>query len=319
MADTQAEIYKIVFCGLDFAGKTSILKVLEGSYSGLDRIKPTMGKKRTEWDILGFKIVNWDLGGQEHYRKEYLSNVDVLRDTNLLIFIVDVQDAERFKEASTYFNDILNAFDTLKIKAPVILCLHKIDPDVLEHPHIIKNLKKLTDMFSAYSQEHGVEISVFKTSIFDRKSLIEMFSYGIKQLIPVGVLSEILEEFRQETVELGLIGTILFDQSFFIVGTSFEDVATQNMTFKSINSFITMMRDFQGVYDEERQINFNLSITDGVSYQFTVQKFSANSTSYYLLIMGTMTLKIDEIFFLFHKKFLPKIDKNLQNILKSIE
>ena len=316
----MAEIYKIVFCGLDFAGKTSILKVLEGSYSGLDRIKPTLGKKRTEWDILGFKVINWDLGGQERYRKEYLSkDIDVLRDTNLLIFVVDIQDAERFKEAGTYFNDILSALDSLKIKTPVILCLHKIDPDVIDHPHIIKNLKKLTDMFSAYSSEHGVEISVFKTSIFDRKSLIETFSYGIKQLIPLGVLSEILEEFRQESGELGLIGTILFDQNFFIVGTSFEDITTQNMTFKSINSFITMMRDFQGVYDEDRQINFNLSITNGTSYRFTVQKFSAVLNPYYLLIMGTMTLKIDDIFFLFHEKYLSKIDKSLENILKSIE
>ena len=316
----MAEIYKIIFCGLDFAGKTSILKVLEGSYSGLDRIKPTLGKKRTEWDILGFKVINWDLGGQERYRKEYLSkDVDVLRDTNLLIFVVDIQDAERFKEASTFFNDILSAFDTLKVKSPVILCLHKIDPDVIDHPHIIKNLKKLTDMFSAYSQEHGVEISVFKTSIFDRKSLIEMLSYGIKQLIPLGILSEILEEFRQETSELGLVGTILFDQNFFIVGTSFENITTQNMTFKSINSFITMMRDFQGVYDDDRQINFSLSITNGTSHRFTVQKFSAVSNPYYLLLMGEMTLKPDDIFFLFHEKFLPKIDESLQNILKSNE
>ena len=57
----MSEIYKIIFLGLDFAGKTSILKILEGSYSGLDKIKPTLGPKRTAYDILGFKIMNWDL------------------------------------------------------------------------------------------------------------------------------------------------------------------------------------------------------------------------------------------------------------------
>jgi len=316
----MAEIYKIVFCGLDFAGKTSILKVLEGSYSGLDRIKPTIGQKRTEWDILGFKVINWDLGGQEQYRAEYLANADqVLRDTNLLIFVVDVQDAERFKNASVYFNNILSALDTLKIKAPVILCLHKIDPDVIEHPHIVKNLKKLTEMFSAYSQEHGVEIQVFKTSIFDRKSLVEMFSNGIKQLIPLGILSQILEEFRLENSKLGLIGAILFDQNFFIVGNSFENTATQNMTYKSINSFITMMRDFKGVYNEDRQINFNISITNGTTYRFVVQKFPSALNPYYLLIMGATDLKFTELFSLFQKKFLIRIDKSLKDIIESLE
>lgn len=316
----MTEIYKIVFCGLDFAGKTSILKVLEGSYSGLDRIKPTMGRKRTEWDILGLKVINWDLGGQEQYRKEYLANVDqVLRDTNLLIFVVDVQDAERFKDASVYFNDILTALDSLEIKAPVLLCLHKIDPDVIEHPHIIKNLKKLTEMFSAYSQEHGVEIQVYKTSIFDRKSLVEMFSYGIKQLIPLGILSKILEDFRQENRKLGLIGAILFDQNFFIVGNSFETPAMQNMTYKSINSFITMMRDFKGVYNDDRQINFDLSITNGTTYRFVVQKFPGALNPYYLLIMGATDLKVNEIFPLFQKKFLVKIDQSLKDLVKSLE
>ena len=61
----MSEIYKLVMAGLDFAGKTSILKILEGSYSDLDQIKPTLGSERTEWDILGFKIINWDLGGQK--------------------------------------------------------------------------------------------------------------------------------------------------------------------------------------------------------------------------------------------------------------
>lgn len=80
-----------------------------------------------------------------------------------------------------------------------------------------------------------------------------------------------------------------------------------------------MMRDFQGVYDEDRQINFNLSISNGTSHRFTVQKFSATANPYYLLVMGSLTMKVDEVFSLFSEKYLPKIEENLQNVLKSIE
>ena len=187
----MSEIYKIVFLGLDFAGKTSILKVLEGSYSDLDQIKPTLGSKRSEWDILGFKIMNWDLGGQKQYRDEYLANKgQILHDTNLLIFVVDAQDADRFDEAGTYFNNILQALEDLEIRCPVLLCIHKMDPNIVDNPDIQTNLEKITDLFSEYSQIHDVEIKVYITSIFDQKSLIEMFSDGIRQLMPVGIINK---------------------------------------------------------------------------------------------------------------------------------
>jgi hypothetical protein len=91
------------------------------------------------------------------------------------------------------------------------------------------------------------------------------------------------------------------------------------MTYSSINSFITMMRDFKGVYNEDRQINFTLSITNGTTHRFVVQKFPSTLNPYYLLIMGTTDLKANEIFSLFQKKFLGKIDQSLSDIVKSLE
>jgi len=315
-----SEIYKIVFVGLDFAGKTSILKVLAGSYSDLDRIKPTLGRERTEWDILGFKVINWDLGGQKQYRDEYIANAEqVLRDTNLLIFVVDVQDAERINDAANYFNDILHALDLLKIKCPVILCLHKVDPDIAKNPPIVKNLDWVTNLFSEFSEKHDVETNVFITSIFDRKSLIEMFSHGIGTLIPISILNTILDNFIKETKDIGVVGTILFDMNYIVVGSAFTTLNTRHTCFRTINAFTTLMRDFKGVYDEDRQISFNISISNGDIYRFTFSKFSELTSPFYLLIMGKQSLKVESAFTLFRKKYLPKIDESLHELIKKIE
>ena len=77
------------------------------------------------------------------------------------------------------------------------------------------NLEKITDILSDVSEQHNVEVKVYITSIFDEKSLIEMFSDGIRQLIPVGILNQILDDFRED---LGLNGVILFDLNFFVIG-----------------------------------------------------------------------------------------------------
>lgn len=316
----MSEIYKIIFLGLDFAGKTSILKVLEGSYSGLDKIKPTLGPKRTSYNILGFQIMNWDLGGQKQYRDEYLKNYEqVLQDTNLLIFVTDIQDESRFNEAGAYFDDMLHALDQLKIKCPVILCLHKVDPDIVENPIIIKNLNWVTNIFSEYSEKHDTEIKVFITSIFDRKALIEMFSYGISKLIPIGILSQILDEFRLATEKQGVVGTILFDMNFFVIGNAFPDVNLKNTCFKTINAFTTLMRDFKGVYDADRQVNFDLSVSNGDVYKFSLEKTTGLPETYYLLIMGTQSVKPTDIFSTFRKKFESKMADSLKNLIKAID
>ncbi len=315
----MSEIYKIVFLGLDFAGKTSILRVLEGSYSELDQIKPTLGRERTQWEILGLTIVNWDLGGQEQYREEYLANKEqVLHATNLLIFVVDVQDSDRFNEAVTYFTDILKALEDLKIRCPVLLCLHKMDPNITEKPQVQKNLKKVTDLFSDSAKEHDTEIKVFITSIFNQKSLIEMFSEGIRQLMPIGILSQILDAFLQETKSMGAVGAILLDLNYFVIGDSFPDLATKNTCYRTINAFITLMRDFKGIYEENRQIKFDLPISNRI-YKFTIQRLSELISPYYLLIMGSLALETDKIFSLFHKKYVSKIDENLAKLIKTID
>ena len=106
---------KIIFSGLDASGKTSFLRALRQRYSELTDIKPTKGIERTENTILGQNIVEWDVGGQLKYRKNFMKQADLyLYDTNLLNFLIDIRDEARYDEALDFFGQICyNSFTSL--------------------------------------------------------------------------------------------------------------------------------------------------------------------------------------------------------------
>jgi hypothetical protein len=161
-----------------------------------------------------------------------------------------------------------------------------------------------------------VEIKVFITSIYDQKSLIEMFSDGIQELLPIGMLNQLLENFRQEA---GIAGVILFDMNFFVIGDSFTDLDTKRAAYRTINAFVTLMRDYQGVYDDKQEIKFNINVLDGFNYKFQLNKITKLISPYYFLIMGLPTIVPKDVFKLFDAKYIPKIERNLHDLIKSID
>ena len=105
------EQFKILFAGLANAGKTSIILTLRRQFSDLSGIKPTKGIDRSEMDILGFKILTWDLGGQETYREEYKKKEAIIfAETEIFYYIVDTQEIDTYEEALQYFREIVEIY-----------------------------------------------------------------------------------------------------------------------------------------------------------------------------------------------------------------
>ncbi len=314
----MSELHKIVFVGLDAAGKTSILRALEGTYSGLDQIKPTLGTERSDFEIMGFQIKNWDLGGQERYRKEHLQGYkDVLLATDFLIFVLDIQNDKRFEEAEIYFDDVILALKRLKIKCPVLLCLHKADPDVIESSSLQKNLKVAANLFNAAAKKQDLKIKTYNTSIYDRKSLLEMFSYSISELIQLTLLNRVLDEFRQESDKYGVLGSVLFDQHLFVVGSSFPNPAIKSACFNTLNALTDITRDFKSVYDANRPIELNLPVIGGSLYKFSFMRIPKLPDTYYHLIMGAPSLKVIESIALFQNNFVAKINNTIYSQIQT--
>lgn len=57
---------KIIFAGLDSAGKSSIIYSLDKDSQKLAAVTPTLGVEHsaTEVKLLGLKVYRWDLGGE---------------------------------------------------------------------------------------------------------------------------------------------------------------------------------------------------------------------------------------------------------------
>ncbi len=63
-SDEKPDAQKILFTGLDMAGKTSIILALQREFSKIAILKPTRGAQRRIFEFLGREISEWDLGGQ---------------------------------------------------------------------------------------------------------------------------------------------------------------------------------------------------------------------------------------------------------------
>src|SRR4030042_643204 len=61
---------KIILAGLDNAGKTSLLSVLQNKYSVIKNLLPTRGLSRETLEFFGMTLTAWDLGGEIAYREK---------------------------------------------------------------------------------------------------------------------------------------------------------------------------------------------------------------------------------------------------------
>lgn len=258
---------KIIFAGLDSAGKTSFLNALEEKYSTLTKMKPTMGPDRREFSIFGFTISNWDLGGQETYRASYLQEKNrYFTSVNAIFFIIDIQDTRRDDEAIKYFKSIIDVLNEFNESPAIVVCWHKCDADIIAKP---ETTDRITALDARVREVLGGtrKASTFKTSIFEKFSLVKAFSQGLIAVSPKTLIIESqLKDFARKTFSSAVM---VLDSNHLLLGSHTTSPALQEVCEAIVPHFATASERVSR-YDINLE-NLVLSLKPGKYYSELIQ------------------------------------------------
>lgn len=90
------------YSGLDNAGKTTILKRLNGE--SIDTIEPTLGFNINTLEHRGYTLNFWDVGGQKSLRSYWRNYFE---STDGLVWVVDSADKMRLANCKEELNNLL--------------------------------------------------------------------------------------------------------------------------------------------------------------------------------------------------------------------
>jgi hypothetical protein len=211
---------KVLFTGLDYSGKSTILQALQDKFTRIQTLKPTAGMQRAVFHFLDAEIMNYDLGGQKKYLIRYLRQPGkIFDDTDVAIYVVDIHDYARYGEAISYFKDLLAVFVRRGIVPALHVFLHKAENILLasdtEGTRFVEYLK---DQFESINQDK-FKMTFHVTTIYNTWSLTSAFSDIMHHLYPVSkILSGIIDSLVQD---LFIDGAALFDPHLIMLSSSF--------------------------------------------------------------------------------------------------
>merc|ERR1712032_829204 len=111
---------RILLLGLDNAGKTATLQRLSDAKPA--NLQPTQGFNIKSVAQSGFKLNMWDIGGQRAIRPYWRNYYE---GTDVLIWVVDANDADRFGEARSELDKLMK--EPKLEKVPMLVLADKSD------------------------------------------------------------------------------------------------------------------------------------------------------------------------------------------------
>ena len=113
----------------------------------------------------------WDFGGQEQYRNDHDKLLsDYIHGASKLIYVIDVQDTERYELALGYFQKIIKKLEESESKLKMSIFLHKYDDDLKVDESTIDELVR--NIKNKIPKEIIYDISKSSISAVFRKSTI---------------------------------------------------------------------------------------------------------------------------------------------------
>lgn len=302
---------KIIIAGLDNAGKSSILTALNKKYDfhkDIISLTPTIRVEYQATEFLNNRIVFWDMGGQEQYRKLYQEKQELyFADTDLLVYVIDVQDTKRIGTSLAYLDMILHNFKKHKMDVPLIISFHKFDPEYRGNEEMVDKIEELRDII--LEKYPSFKILFQQTSIYDIISIVQLISYGLSVFDEKFFeLSELLEKYVKELDSKSLL---VFDKNGIIISEFYSDIIEPEIYVELLESIKEHLFLLKRMQEEsyETDSTFSTIGDELVSYLHRI-KLKEES----LFVSVVMKEKLRE-------KFLEKVSdflSDLTEILKTL-
>jgi small GTP-binding protein len=253
------QFIKIVLSGLDNAGKTSLLTALNKKYNfqkDIISLTPTIRVEYQATEFLKNRVVFWDMGGQEKYRKLYQKKQDLyFSDTDLLVYVIDIQDPERIETSLAYLGMILKYFKKHKMDVPLIISFHKFDPEFIRNEQMVEQIEALRKhILKLYP---SLRILFQQTSIYDIISIVQLISYGLSVFSKKFFdLSELLESYLKQFESESLI---LFDKNGIILSEYYKDYIEPEIYVELIESIKEHLFLLKRMQEESHETDYAFS------------------------------------------------------------
>jgi GTP-binding protein EngB required for normal cell division len=282
---------KILLIGLDNAGKTSIVQLVVKKMTDALSTTPTKTVERSDLEILGQQIVIHDLAGQKKSRKKYLENLTYFEATDVLIFVLDLQDRDRYDTALDYFDKVLGQLDQLKITPLLYAFLHKFDGGYLEDYKDVKTRVQLEydqikDQFIDIAKKHGRELEdALRTSIKDEWGCFVAFNRVWISVVPKAEsMQKFIEKLVGENPEIGV--AMLLDQKGTVLAKAIQPIEGENMdTIVGVASrSVPLLLDWQHTIDHNKITEHESAIVEVEGHAIMIRRVESAEETLYLLL-----------------------------------
>ena len=240
----QKNPQKIALFGLNYAGKTSILKTILYEFEAFAHILPTTGVDRTELDFFGKSLLIWDFGGQSVYRDDYFKQpIRYFQLIKYFYYVVDVQDIDRIKESAEYFLKLIKLTTEYSDDFKIFIFFHKIDPNFKDKTKFEKSENRFLSEILPKMNDLKLIPTYFYTSIYNPVSVISAFSQPLLGNETIyETLSDAIDSFCWNNNELDF--GLLFVQNF-IIGSYFSNSKIISKISNKMTMYLEDLDDFE--------------------------------------------------------------------------
>ncbi len=275
---------KIAYLGLDNAGKTSIITAITkrfGFEEEVIKLTPTRRVDRETFQFLGIEFIRMDFGGQKKYREDYLKSPSkFLGGTDLVFYVVDIQDPKRYIESIDYLEQILLYFKEAQNYPPIAVLFHKFDPSIAQDKEINNKALTLKQMLAKYSI--AFDMFFFETSVYDIKSVMDSFSSGLSLVFKTEfeIMSNLFEEISKNYKSILIT---LFDSKGITIGEYHRPNLSLIEKLKMYEIYLRVQKRI--VAENRKLFEFSDVFETGERFSGVVEVLKLGNLDFYLLFI----------------------------------